>query len=151
MNPEVKFEGRESNRINIDCRKRTLKLVPEETRSSASVGDILNGLSEIGVAPDEIEAVYKVSAFDPSFSVVLKFPDTVELLSGKRKMQVSGNSYQITKMNEQVVTIRVHWLQLQFANSILHEILGLFGEVLNSKLLKTAHADVITFDGGAGS
>ena len=67
MNPEVNFEGRGSNRINVDRRKRTLKLVPEDTRSSASVGDILNGLNEIGVAPDEIEAVYKVNAFDPSF------------------------------------------------------------------------------------
>ena len=147
MNPEFKFEGCESNHINVDCPKRTLKLVPEETRSVASVGDILNGLSEIGVAPDEVEAVYKVSAFDHSFTVMLKFPDTVELESSKRKMQVSGNSYQIMKMNEQVVTIRVHWLPLFFYKSILHEILGQFGEVLNIKLLKTAHANVVTFDG----
>ena len=147
MNPEFKFEGCESNHINVDRLKRTLKLVPEETRSSASVGDILNGLSDIGVAPDEVEAVYKVSAFDPSFSVMLKFSDTVELVSSKRKMRVNGNSYQIMKMNEQVVSIRVHWLPLYFDNSILHEILGQFGEVLSVKLLKTAHANVVTFDG----
>ena len=146
MNPEFKFEGCESNHINVDRLKRTLKLVPEETRSGASVG-VLNGLSEIGVAPDEVEAVYKVSAFDPSFSVMLKFSDTVELVSSKRKMQVNGNSYQIMKMNEQVVSIRVHWLPLYFDNRILHKILGQFGEVLNIKLLKTAHANVVTFDG----
>lgn len=147
MNPEIKFEGCETNHINVDRLKRTLRLVPDEGRSGASVGDILNGLSGIGVTPDEIEAVYKVSAFDSSFSVMLKFSDTVELVSSKRKIQVRGNNFQIMKMNEQVVTIRVHWLPLYFDNSILHEILGQFGEVLNVKLLKTAHANVVTFDG----
>lgn len=51
------------------------------------------------------------------------------------------------KINEQVVTLRIHWLPLYFDNSILYEIFGQFGEILSVKMLKTAHANVVTFDG----
>ena len=42
--------------------------------------------------------------------------------------------YQVMKMDEQIVNIRVHWLPLNFKNSLLHEIFSMYGEVMSIEL-----------------
>ena len=51
------------------------------------------------------------------------------------------------KMNEQVVSLRIHWLPIYFDNAILREIFDADGEVMDIKLLKTAHEDFVAFNG----
>ena len=53
----------------------------------------------------------------------------------------------IMKLSEQVVSLRVHWLPLYYDSLLLTEILDPFGEVLDVNMLRSAHADCVTFDG----
>ena len=55
--------------------------------------------------------------------------------------------YDIMKMAEQVVTVRVHWLPIYYDSSILYELFSKYGEVLDIKMMKTAHAKITTFNG----
>ena len=147
MNPVVVFDGVESNYINADRLSRTVRLVPDEGKSFSTYGDVLNSLVKLGVEPDEVKALYKVSAFDTSFSLMLAYSDTVERLISCKTIQTDRNRFTIMKMTEQVVTLRIHWLPIYFDNSILKEILGQYGDVLDVRMLKSAHADVVAFDG----
>lgn len=80
MNPVITFEGFEVNHINKERLERTVRLVPVDPSKSASFGDLLNSLEAAGVTPDEILGIYKVSAIDHSYSVLLMYEDTVEKL-----------------------------------------------------------------------
>ena len=124
MNPVVQFEGCEANYINTDSLDRTIRLVPDEGRSRSSYGDVLNSLTSIGVKPEDVEAVYKVSAFDNSFSVMPAYPDTVEALISHGNIRTDRNKFRIMNMSEQIVTLRIHWLPIYFDNAILREILS---------------------------
>ena len=50
-------------------------------------------------------------------------------------------------MNEQIFTIRVHWLPINHVGSILREIFAEYGEVLDLKMNKTSHAKLTAFNG----
>ena len=121
--------------------------MPDEGRSFSSYGDVLNGLTSLGVMPEEIQAVYKVSALDSSFSVMLSYADSVGDLLSHGEVRNERNRFKIMRMSGQVVTVRIHWLPIYFDNSILKEILSQYGEVVEIRMLKSAHAEVVAFDG----
>ena len=54
--------------------------------------------------------IYKASPSDSSFSVLFKFSDVVDDIVGRETLQVGLTSFEPMRMNEQVVSIRVHWL-----------------------------------------
>ena len=51
------------------------------------------------------------------------------------------------KMNEQVVSLRIHWLPIYFENAILREIFEADGKIMDIKMLKTAHEKFVAFNG----
>ena len=61
MNPVVQFNGFEPDHINEDRLVRTLRLVPRES-SSVSYGELWSVLEAENLKPDDIEAIFKVSA-----------------------------------------------------------------------------------------
>ena len=144
---EFFFEGDEASYINSDRLSRTLKFAPQSRRRVfVSAGELLNALAANGIQPDEISGVYKVSSNDLSFSVQFKFADTVNQVNDLRQIKVGDTCYEIMKMDEQV-NLRVHWMPLYYDGLILTEILESFGEVVDTNLSKTAHADVVAYDG----
>ena len=96
---------------------------------------------------EEIQAVYKVSAYDSSFSVMLSYADSVGDLLRHGEVSAKRNRLKIMRMSGQVVTVRIHWLPIYFDNFILKEILSQFDEVVGIRMLKSAHAQVVAFDG----
>ncbi|MEW8563024.1 MAG: RNA-binding protein [Candidatus Thiodiazotropha sp.] len=145
--PEIKFGGVEGNFVNFDRLQRTVRLTPSTVRSRVSTGEMLNSLIAAGIEPTEVEGIYKVSADDSSYTVALKYIDTVDRLISYGTFRIGEHSYEAMRMNEQVVTLRVHWLPLYYDESILKEILSEYGEVLEIKMLKTAHGQVVVLDG----
>ena len=147
MNPVVFFDGIEANHINADRLSRTVRLVPEGWRSTSSYADVINGLTAIGVEAEDVEGIFKVSAYDSAYSVMLSYSDTVEKVMQHDVISIGNKPFHVMKMTEQIVSIRAHWLPLYFDNSILNEILSQYGEIIDIKMLKTAHAEIVTYDG----
>ena len=144
---EYYFEGNESNYVNAERLDLTLRFVPMRKRVSTSVGELINGIAATGVQPEDISGVYKVSAFDSSFTVQFKYSDTLDHVAEMKKIKVGEFDFDIMRLSEQVVSLRVHWLPLYYDSLLLTEILEPFGEVLDVNMLKSAHADCVTFDG----
>ena len=143
---EYFYEGEESTFINGERLERTLKFVPTNRTTRISAGELLNVLAAY-VGPEDIEGVYKVSQFDSTYSIQFKFRDTMDKISALKTLTVANRQFEILKLNEQMVTIRVHWLPLYYDSLILHEIFQDFGQVTNITSLKTAHANCVTLDG----
>ena len=141
------FDGFEGNYVNAERLRKTVQLVPKSGSKAASYGELLNALEDLGVPPDEIEGIYKVSSTDNTYSVQMRFEDTVEAIVEKGEFNVGGNQFDIMKLTEQIVTVRVHWLPLYFDNVILEEIFGEYGQVLGISMMKTAHAKLVAQNG----
>ena len=156
---EYYFEGNESNFVNAERLDLTLRFVPMRKRVSTSVGELINGIAATGVQPEDISGVYKIIAFDSSFTVEFKYSDTLEHVAAMKKIKVGEYDFDIMKLSEheydfdimkfseQVASLRVHWLPLYYDSLLLTEILDQFGEVLDVNMLRSAHADCVTFDG----
>ena len=147
MNPVVTFDGFEGNYVNTERLNKTVQLVPKYGSKSTSYGELLNALEDLGVPPDEVEGIYKVSSTDNSYSVQLRFEDTLEAIVAKQEFKVGGTHFDIMKLTEQIVTLRVHWLPLYFDNVILEEIFSEYGQVIDIKMMKTAHAKLVAQNG----
>ena len=144
---EYYFEGNESNYVNAERLDLTLRFVLMRKRVSTSVGVLINGITATGVEPEDISGVYKVSASDLSFTVQFKYSDTLEHVAAMKKNKVGEYDCDIMKLSEQAVSLRVHWPPLYYDSLLLTEILDPFGEVLDVNMLRSAHADCVTFDG----
>ena len=146
---EVDFEGFEVDYINADRLARTVKMVPKEYvgQTSVSYGELLTGLCEAGVKPEDIQGIYKVSAKDSSYSVMFKYDDAMLMMHKKGSILINKVVFNIMKMDEQIVTLRVHWLPLYFDNSLLREVFAEYGKVIDVVMLKTSHAIVSTYNG----
>ena len=60
----------------------------------------------------------------------------------------AGNvDFNVMRLDEQVVVLRVHWLPLYYDNLLLSEVLEPFGQNMMCNMLKTAHAEYVTYDG----
>ena len=147
MNPEYMFDGIETNYINSDRLSRTVRLVPLVYDETGSYGEILKGLTDASVNPEEVQGLFKVSSFDRSYSVMLSFTDSVDKLISVGEISTGKSRYAVMKMTEQIVSVRVHWLPVYYDNSILWEIFSEFGKVLSVDMLKTAHGEHVTLDG----
>ena len=113
-----------------------------------SAGELLIAIHATGVEPDDVAGIFKVGALDSSFSVQISFTDIAEQVNALQCLQVGQQVFDILKMDEQIINIRVHWLPLFYDNIIINEVLSKFGEVVGDiKMLKNAHADSVTFDG----
>ena len=132
MNPVITFEGIESNHINTDRLERTVKLVPDDPYGArgASYGDLLNALMTAGISPDEINAIFKVSANDTSYSVLLAENESVEKMHQIGRIQAGKTHFDIRKMTDQIVNFRIHWLPIFYDNSILREIFSQYRKIL---------------------
>ena len=73
--------------------------------------------------------------------------DTAEKINDLQCLKVGDQIFDIMKLTEQIVDVRVHFLPLYYDNLILHEALHSFGGVVDVKMLKAAHANSVTFDG----
>lgn len=144
--PVMHFEGVEANYINPDRLARTVRFV-STSQNPTSYGELLNGLCAAGIEPDEINGIYKVSAYDHSYSIQCKYSDTVEKLIELKKLTCGRANFEIMKMTEQVVNLRIHWLPLFYDNLILEEIFGQYGEILDIEMLKTSHEKLVAFNG----
>ena len=149
MNPVITFEGIESNHINTDRLERTVKLVPDDPYGArgASYGDLLNALMTAGISPDEINAIFKVSANDTSYSVLLAENESVEKMHQIGRIQAGKIHFDIMKMTDQIVNLRIHWLPIFYDNSILREIFSQYGKILDIKMMKTAHEKLVAYNG----
>lgn len=50
--------------------------------------------------PDEIEGIYKVSSIDNSYSVQMRFEDTVDAIVEKGEFNVGRHQFDIMKLTE---------------------------------------------------
>lgn len=147
MEPVIKFDCQETEYINVDKMERTVRLVPRESGRGASYGELLDAIEQVGVPTAEIEGIFKVSPTDNSFSILLKYDDSIQPFIETASLKAGNMIYDIMKMAEQVVTVRVHWLPIYYDSSILYELFSKYGEVLDIKMMKTAHAKITTFNG----
>ena len=125
---------------------RRLRLVPMVTRANVSYGDLLVGLEKAGIQMNDIGGIYKVSAFEYAYSVLLNYEDSAEKLKSLLQNECGDTVCDVMQMSEQIITLRIHWLPMYFDNSIIQEMLNLYGEVINVKMIKTEHAELSTFN-----
>ena len=147
MEPVIKFDCQETEYINVDKMERTVRLVPRESGRGASYGELLDAIEQVGVPTAEIEGIFKVSPTDNSFSILLKYDNSIQTFIETASLKAGNMIYDIMKMAEQVVTVRVHWLPIFYDSSILYELFSKYGEVLDIKMMKTDHAKITTFNG----
>ena len=146
---EVDFEGFEVDYINADRLARIVKMEPKEYvgQTSVSYGELLTGLCEAGVKPEDISGIYKVSVKDSSYSVLFKYDDAMLMMHKKGSILINKVVFNIMKMDEQIVTLRVHWLPLYMDNSLLREVFAEYAKVIDVVMLKTSHAIVSAYNG----
>ena len=53
--------------------EKTLRLVPTLARANVTYGDLLVGLEKAGIQINDIDGIYKVSAFEYAYSVLLNY------------------------------------------------------------------------------
>ena len=145
MNPVVDFDGFAFNYINEDHMNLTVKLVPEN--GVASYGDIFEVLKKSGVEAEEIKGLYKVGAFDKSWSVLLSNEQTVARLKELKNVRSGRTNFFVTSMAEQVVSLRVHWLPLYYEDRILKAMLCLYGEVVDIKNMTSTYGNITAMNG----
>lgn len=133
------------NHINAECLERTVKVIPDGGQTSYI--DLLTALDTGHVDPKEVEGIFKVSASDNSFSVVLKSKEAVDKLAAQEYIYFKRGKFSIVKMSEQIVKLRVHWLPLFYNDSLLKYIFSDFGKVLAVERLKTAHERMTVLNG----
>ena len=146
---EIDFDGFEADYINVDRMAKTVKFVPKEYMGGTSVsyGELLTGLCENGVNPEDIQGIYKVSARDSSYSVLFKYDDAMRKIHAKTSIVINKIPFDIMRMDEQIVNLKVHWLPLYMDNSLLWEIFSEYGKVVDVSMQKTSHALVSAFNG----
>ena len=125
--------------------KLTVKSIPQSL-DNVSYGEVLNILEKEGVQPSDVLGLYKVSASDPGFSLFLSDEKALQTLMNKKVIGKSKKFSQVN-MNEQVVSLRIHWLPLFYDNRHSKAVLCDYGEVLDVKLCKTSHTNVVTLNG----
>ena len=96
--------------INGERLERTLKFVPTNRTTSwgISAGELLNVLAAY-VGPEDVEGVYKVSQIDSTYSIQCKCRDIMDKVSALKKLTVANREFEVLRLNEQMVTVRVHW------------------------------------------
>ena len=147
MSAVIDFKGAETRFINVNRMEKTMRLVPTVARANVSYGDLLLGLEKAGIEMNDIGGIYKVSAFENAYSVLLNFEDAAEKLKSLQQIKCGDTICDVMKMSEQIITLRIHWLPMYFDNSIIQEMLNLYGEVINIEMLKTEHAKLSTYNG----
>ena len=95
--------------INGERLERTLKFVPTNRTTRISAGELLNVLAAF-VGPEDVEGVYKVSQIDSTYTIQCKIRDNMDKVSALKKLTVANREFEILRLNEQMVTVRVHWL-----------------------------------------
>ena len=145
-NPIVRFDGIEANFIDEKQLQLTLKLVPQGL-DTISYNDLFLILEKEGVHPEDILGLYKVSANDYSFSLFLSNEGTVNSLRDKKVIGNSKVKLNVISMAEQIVTLRVHWLPLYYDNRLLKAILCEYGEILDIRMCKSSHANLVAMNG----
>ena len=121
--------------------------MPTRRQVSMSARELLKALTSARIQQDEVAGIYKVGALDSSYSVLFCYTDTAEKINDLQSLKLGDQIFDIMKLIEQIGNVRVHFLPLYYDNLILHEALHSFGEVVNVKMLKAAHANSVTFDG----
>lgn len=150
MNPVITFEGIETNHINADIMDRTVRLVPTMESSynrTSSYGDLLNALCKAGIKPEQIRGIFKVSAYDNSYSVLMADQESVEQIMSLINLRAEKVIFHIMKMSEQIVTIRIHWLPIYYDNSLLRAIFCDYGKILDINMSRTSHEKLVAFNG----
>ena len=107
------------------------------------MGELINGIAGAGIHTEEITGFwsgnlfliapfpdlcllvpfYKVSAFDLSFCVQFKFMDTLEHVAKLQSVRAGNVDFNVMRLDEQVVVLRVHWLPLYYDNLLLSEVM----------------------------
>lgn len=144
--PVVNFEGQETNFINENQMKLTLKLFPTEPGPS-SYNDVFTALDKEGLNPSDILGLYKVSANDSSYSLFLSNEGVVQKLKSKKVIGSGKTRFTVMSMSEQVVNLRIHWLPLYYDNRILKAIFCDYGEVLDIRMCKSSFANLVALNG----
>ena len=119
-----------------------MRLVPRENGRGASYGEPLDAIEQVGVPSVEKEGILK-----NSLSTLLKYDDSITPFIEAACLKAGNMMYDIMKMAEQVVAVRVHWLPIYYDSSILYELCSKYGVVLDIKMMKTAHAKITTYNG----
>ena len=149
-NPVVTFRGIESNHINTGRLERTIRLVPNGEAygvRSSSYGELLNALCDAGVVPEEVHGIFKVSANDHPYSILLSNLEAVDKVIAIKQIKAGKVTLDIMKMSEQIVNLRIHWLPIYYDHTILKAIFTDYGEVLDIKMMKTSHEKLVALNG----
>ena len=144
----VNYDGEESDFVNAERAKKMVRITAKERKGLyLSYGEVLNGLSEAGIKPEEIQAVFKVGDFKNAFNLLCTYDDTVQKLLEMQRFKVGDDMMIISHMSRVFVTVKVHWLPIQYDNSLLKEIFGAYGKVLNVRMLKSFHEKFEIYSG----
>ena len=73
--------------------------------------------------------------------------DCAEKLKSQQQIKCGSTSLDVMNMTEQIISIRVHWLPIFYDNGIIQDMLSLYGDVIEVKMLTTEHAKLSTKNG----
>ncbi|MCU7836931.1 MAG: hypothetical protein KZQ83_16970, partial [gamma proteobacterium symbiont of Taylorina sp.] len=100
-----------------------------------------------GLHPNDITGIFKVSQFDSTFSVLLANTDTVNKIDKLGQIKTNKVTFDVMKMDEQIVNIRIHWLPLYYTNTLIKAMLCEYGEVMDVRMMHSTHEKVFAFNG----
>ena len=142
----IQFSGDESKYIDEEQLKRTVKLSPL-SHSATGYEDVFRALEQVGVQPEDIKGLYKVSVTDLSYLLYLS-NDTIQRQLRALKIIGTGKcQFSVVAMNEQTVRCKIHWLPLYYSDRLLKAIFCDYGEVLEIQMCKSSYAHVCAYNG----
>ena len=71
----------------------------------------------------------------------------MNFLRDKKVIRNNKVKLNVISMAEQIVTLRVHWLLLYYDNRLLKAIFCEYGEVLDIRMCKSSHANLVAMNG----
>ena len=87
------------------------------------INELLAGLCENGINPEDIAGIYKVSAGDPTYSVLFKYNDAMRMIHLKESIVINKIPFDIMRIDDKIVSIR--------------EVFSEYGKVIDVYMQKT--------------
>ena len=113
--------------IDMGTMEKTVKL---SCRKMSSTSDVVMLLSANGISAEEVLGMYRGPPSDSAHYVILSSDEAIaRLRSGN--LCYRDKQFVFAQLGKQVLTVRVHWLPLYFADTLIKAALRDYGTVLS--------------------
>ena len=96
--------------------------------------------------PEDMLGLYEVSQNDTTYQVFLANDEALNFLLYKMVITNGRSKFSVTRMSEQVVKVKVHWLPIYYDNRIVNAMLCDYGEIMNIHMCKSSYANVVAMN-----